>query len=161
MMRKDGRSIIRVLAHYGFGAAIALGIMGAAAGAQATTVKVKPDEAKLLRLADRPATVVVGNPLYADVMVVGKKVLVQGHNYGKTNVIILNNDGEKIAEFDVLVTGRPEEMVAVFRAGKQTTMFCSPECDAVADISNNNEQMMKYAMKVRMRDRLIKGSIDR
>jgi len=93
MMRKDGRSILRVLAHHGIGVVIALGIMGAVAGAQAATVKIKPDEVKIVRLSERPATVVVGNPLYADVMVVGNQILVQGQNYGKTSVIVMNNDG--------------------------------------------------------------------
>jgi hypothetical protein len=161
MMRNNGRSILRVLAHHGIGAVIALGLVGAVAGAHATTVKVKPDEATMVRLAERPATVVVGNPLYADVIVVGDKVLVQGHNYGKTNVIVMNSDGRKIAAFDVVVTGGQKEHIVVFRGGKRTTMLCAPDCNEVADTANDSKSMENYAKKVQMREAIIKGNLDR
>ena len=162
MMRNNGRSILRVLARHGIGAITTLGIMGGLAAAQAaTTVKVRPDEAKLVRLAEKPATVVVGNPLYADVLVVGNKVLVQGHNYGKTNVIILNNDGEKIAQFDVVVSGQPKETIAIFRQGKKETLFCAPDCNNVAETSDDNRKLLDYSLRVGIREGLIKRSLKR
>ena len=160
-MRYNGRSILRVLAHHGVGILVALGILGAVTTAQAATVKVRPDEAKLVHLSDKPATVVVGNPLYADVLVVGNKVLVQGHNYGKTNVIILNNEGEKIAQFDVVVSGQPKETVSIFRRGERETLFCAPECNNIAEVSDDDEKLMDYAKRVGIRDKLIKGSVQR
>ena len=160
-MRNNGRSILRVLAHHGVGALVALGVMGAVAVAQAATVKVKPDEAKLLRLSDKPATVVIGNPLYADVLVVGDKVLVQGHNYGKTNVIILNNEGEKIAQFDVVVSGQQDNTVSIFRQGKKETLFCAPDCNNIAEASDNASELLDYSLRVGIRDRLISRSMKR
>ena len=161
MMRNNGRSILRVLAHHGVGILVALGVIGGVAPAQAATVKVRPDEAKLVRLSDKPATVVVGNPLYADVLVVGNKVLVQGHNYGKTNVIILNNEGEQIAQFDVVVAGQPQETISVYRRGVKETLFCAPECSDIAETTDNSDKLYDYAMRVRIREKLIKYSLQR
>ncbi len=161
MMRKDGRSILRVLAHHGIGVAVALGIMGAVAGAQAATVKIKPDEVKVVRLSERPSTVVVGNPLYADVMVVGNQILVQGQNYGKTSVIVMNNEGRKIARLEVVVSGQPEETIAIFRQGKKETFICNPDCNSFLDTSDNAESMSLNAMRLRLRQKLIEESLKR
>ena len=140
----------------GVGALLAVGVL-ATASAQAMDIRVQPDRARLLEVAGQPSTVVVGNPLYADVLVVGRKLLVQGRNYGKTNVIVLDADGNRLASFDVVVAGRPEEQIAVYRQGVRSSYVCAPDCGQVVDTSDNALVLEDLGKRVQMRESLITG----
>ena len=61
----------------------------------ADTIAVNVDQAKLVRLPSRVATIVVGNPLIADVALqTGGVVVVTGKGYGATNFIAMDRSGE-------------------------------------------------------------------
>ena len=63
------------------------------------TVAVMIDHAKVVRLPERTQTVVVGNPMIADITVQRNGiVVVTGKSYGITNVIALDGAGTLIAE---------------------------------------------------------------
>src|SRR5688572_17905805 len=63
------------------------------------TIKVYLDQARLLKLPDGTATLVVGNPLIADVAVQsGGTLVVTGKGYGNTNLIALDRSGALIME---------------------------------------------------------------
>ena len=72
-------------------AALAVAV-SSAAGAQ--TIVVTMDQAKLARVPPRTATLVVGNPLIADVSVqAGGAMVITGKSYGLTNLIALDSSG--------------------------------------------------------------------
>jgi len=59
------------------------------------TIAVNVDQAKLLKLPARVTTIVVGNPLIADVTLqTGGIVVVTGKGYGATNFIAMDRGGE-------------------------------------------------------------------
>ena len=65
----------------------------------ADTIDVILDQAQTLRLPDRVGTIVVGNPLIADVTVQsGGLMVVTGKGYGRTNVIALDHHGGVLLE---------------------------------------------------------------
>ena len=65
-----------------------------AGGALAADINVILDQAKLLKLPERVATIVVGNPLIADVALQSGGILVvTGKGYGVTNLIVLDRAG--------------------------------------------------------------------
>ncbi len=151
---------LKAMMQIGLGALLALGVAGAGT-AHAVDVKVQPDMAEVVTISGQPATVVVGNPLYADVVVVGNKILVQGRNYGKTNVIVLDVDGNKLARFNVVVSNRPEEEIELFKQGQRFTYLCAPDCGQVLDANGGKTIVEDLGARIQLRESIIKGSTDK
>ena len=80
-----------------FGALGLDGLVAAALGAtpaQADTVTVNVDQARIMKLPDRVATIVIGNPLIADAALQSGGILVvTGKGYGSTNLLALDRAG--------------------------------------------------------------------
>jgi Flp pilus assembly secretin CpaC len=88
------------------------------------------DQATIMRLPDKVATIVVGNPLIADVTVQsGGLVVVTGKGYGSTNVIALDRAGAVLMERSIVVRGPDAHTVAVFRGVERETYSCTPDCE--------------------------------
>ena len=101
-----------------------------AGGVAAAELKVTLDQAELLKLPDRVATIVVGNPLIADVALQpGGVLVVTGKGYGVTNVIALDRAGSVLLNKMVLVQGPRDAVVVVYRGIEQYTYSCAPDCD--------------------------------
>jgi hypothetical protein len=97
--------------------------------ARAETIVVTMDQAKLARVPPRTATLVVGNPLIADVSVqAGGTMVITGKGYGVTNLIALDPNGGKIYEKLVRVRG-PAENVVVYRGMTRESYICEPNCE--------------------------------
>jgi hypothetical protein len=109
-------------------AAMLIVAVSSAAGAE--TIVVTMDQAKLTGVPPRTATLVVGNPLIADVTVQagGNVMVVTGKGYGVTNVIALDPTGRKLNEKLVRVQG-PAESVVVYRGTTRESYICRPDCE--------------------------------
>ncbi len=87
------------------------------------------DQAKLVKLPDRAATIVVGNPLIADVSIqAGGMVVITGKGYGLTNMVALDRSGATLMEKAVLVAPPVAETVVVYRGVDKETYSCTPTC---------------------------------
>jgi hypothetical protein len=92
-------------------------------------VSVMIDHAKVLRLPERTQTVIVGNPIIADVSVQKNGVLVlTGKSYGRTNLIALDNGGTLIAESMISVQAPSDAVVTVQRGLDRESYSCTPSC---------------------------------
>ncbi|MGA8497665.1 MAG: pilus assembly protein N-terminal domain-containing protein [Xanthobacteraceae bacterium] len=120
-------------------------------------VVVHLDEARIIKLPDRATTVVIGNPLIADISVQpGNLAVVTGKSYGATNLIILDKSGAVLTEHDVEVQGSTDKIVVVYRGVNRSTYSCTPECaaritlgddthfftDALAQVTSRNAQSL-------------------
>ena len=94
-----------------FAAAISL------APARADTIKVSVDQAKVLKLPEKVATIVIGNPLIADASLQSGGILVvTGKGYGETNLLALDRGGDVVMTKDVRVVGpASRDLVVVYR----------------------------------------------
>jgi hypothetical protein len=115
--------------------AMALALLAAAlvpaerAGA-ADTIEVVLDQAQIVKLPDRVGTIVVGNPLIADVSVQsGGMLVVTGKGYGRTNIIVLDRGGNVLVEKVVQVQGPGAEVVVVYRGSERESYSCAPKCE--------------------------------
>jgi len=73
------------------GWALFLLVMIAPRPAPAADVTVIMDQAKLMRLPDRVATIVIGNPMIADASLQpGGLMVITGKGYGLTNLMVLD-----------------------------------------------------------------------
>ena len=93
------------------------------------SVAVMIDHAKVLRLPERTQTVIVGNPIIADVSVQKNGVLVlTGKSYGRTNLIALDGAGALIAESMITVQASSDAVVTVQRGLDRESYSCTPNC---------------------------------
>ena len=98
--------------------------------AVAAEIRVILDQAKLVGLPEGVSTIIVGNPLIADVAVQGTGVMVvTGKGYGTTNVIALDRNGKVLLERDVEVEGPSQNVVIVYRGLDRESYSCTPNCE--------------------------------
>ena len=102
----------------------------ALAAPAADTVLVNVDQAKLVKLPSRVATIVVGNPLIADVaMQAGGIVVVTGKGYGATNFIAMDRAGDILVDRIIQVEGpTDQQLVTVYRGVERESWSCQPIC---------------------------------
>src|SRR4051812_27152250 len=63
------------------------------------TIAVNMDQAKLIRLPERVATIVVGNPLVADITLQpGGIIIVTAKSFGATNFVAMDRNGEVLVD---------------------------------------------------------------
>ena len=95
----------------------------------ADTIAVNVDQAKLVRLPGKVATIVVGNPLIADVTLQpGGMIVVTGKGYGATNFIALDRGGEILVDRQIQVEGPSDRLVTVYRGVERESYSCLPTC---------------------------------
>ena len=122
----------RVRAVFGF-RSLAIGLLlwpaAAFAATSSDTVAVNLDQAKLLRLPGRVSTIIIGNPLIADVTLQpGGLVVVTGKGYGATNFIATDRSGQVLMDRMIQVEGPAEQLVTVYRGANRETYSCMPIC---------------------------------
>lgn len=92
-------------------------------------IAVNVDQAKLIKLPGNIATIVIGNPLIADVTLQpGGLVIVTGKGYGATNVIAMDRSGKILADRVIQVEGPTDQLVTVYRGLERESYSCMPIC---------------------------------
>ena len=125
-------SSARPIAALGHALACALGIVvfALAATASAEDIDVVLDRAKLVKLPERVATLVIGNPLIADATVqAGGLMVITGKGYGRTNLIALDRAGAVLLETTIEVRSPRTDIVVVYRGVTRESYSCTPYCE--------------------------------
>ena len=119
---RTGASLLRVLAVF-------LAVTAGASAFADEPITVPLDNARLIKLPGRATTLVIGNPLIADVTLQpGGLAVITAKGYGATNVIALDKDGAVLSEQTLEVTGPSDPTVVVYRGVERETYSCTPEC---------------------------------
>lgn len=88
------------------------------------------DRSRLVKLPDRVATIVIGNPLIADATLqAGGLMVLTGKGYGTTNLIALDRKGNALMEKVVQVHGPQQDVVVVYKGVNRETYSCAPMCN--------------------------------
>ena len=141
-----------LLALHWLWAALFLTAVLAPAAAGEAPITVRLDEARLLKLPERAATVVIGNPLIADVAIQpGGLAIVTGKGYGATNVIVLDRSGAVLTEHILQVKGPPDRVV-VYRGVARDTYSCTPECSPRNTLGDDDDYFNKTLTQVTNRN---------
>jgi hypothetical protein len=125
---------IRMQGRFGPGlfVCLAASLLAVAAAAPAYAdgqIAVQLDRARLIKLPARAATVVIGDPLIADLSLQHNGLaVITGKGFGATNVIVLDKDGVVLAEETIEVKGPADPTVVVYRGVARETYSCTPEC---------------------------------
>lgn len=120
-------------------AALVLAAIATAAAAE-EAITVHLDQARILKLPDRAATVVIGDPLIADLSIQpGGLTVVTGKAYGATNVVVLDKSGAVLLEKNIEVKGPDEPLVVVYRGVTRQTYSCTPDCSPRATLGDTSK----------------------
>jgi hypothetical protein len=98
--------------------------------AKAESVDIVLDRANLLKLPEKVATIVIGNPSVADgSLQAGGLLVVTGKGYGTTNLIALDARGNALTEYTLNVSAPKEGRVTIYRGVERETWSCVPNCE--------------------------------
>ena len=111
------------------------------------SIAVNVDQARLVKLPGKVATIVVGNPLIADVTLQpGGIIVVTGKGYGATNFIALDRAGEVLVDRVIQVEGPSEQLVTVYRGVQRESYSCMPICQRRVTLGDGSDHF-KAAME--------------
>jgi Flp pilus assembly secretin CpaC len=121
---------------------VAVTAMPLAASAMDSIV-VQTDHAQVLKLPPKATTIIIGNPMIADVSVQKNgSMVVTGKSFGTTNLIAQDSTGAVIGESLIRVEAATEGVVVVQRGMERETYSCQPRCQptlALGDIARHFE----------------------
>ncbi len=110
--------------------------------AQAETVSkmlaVRIDQATVAILPPRTSTVIVGNPMIADVTMLktGAAMVVTAKGYGQTNLIALDEEGSVLLDEQLRVL--PAKTVVVLQNGTSHVSYaCNPDCMPTPELGDD------------------------
>jgi len=126
---------------------LAATILGAqTALAVSDPVEVQVNMARILRISAPAATVIIGNPAVADVTIQDPQTLVlTGKSFGDTNLIVLDAQGNPIADTIMRVVADGADVVTVYLGSKRTSVACSPTCQPVIRLGDDAEYAQQTA----------------
>ncbi len=120
-------------------AALLLATVASHAAAQEPIV-VAVDQARIMKLPERAATIVIGNPLIADLSIQsGGIAVVTGKAYGATNVVIMDKSSAVLMEKTIEVKGPDDPTVVVYRGVTRQSYSCMPDCSPRASLGDTGK----------------------
>ncbi len=144
---------------------VAAGLSACVVTASAESVVLESDKTVMVSMAERPGTVVVGNPAIADVSINGKTIFLHGRGFGNTNIIVLDVTGQQLANFDVLIKQAQSEAVTILAARTGTGLpimrssyQCAPTCEATLQIGDNADYFKLISEENKAKNELATGS---
>jgi Flp pilus assembly secretin CpaC len=128
---------------------------------RAADITVFLDEARLVKMPERAATLVIGNPSIADAAVQsGGWLVVTGKGYGSTNVIALDRGGAVLMEKTIEVQG-PRDVVVVYRGMDRATYSCTPDCERRLTLGDSQNVFEQTSGQITARNGLAAGTPNR
>lgn len=117
-----------------------------------SSVTVKADHATLVALEGDPATVVIGNALFADITLKKGMIFIHGRQFGTTNVIVLDKENTELANFELHVVRGGSQNLTIYKAGSAYSHVCAPVCESALQVGDAAEHFnnVNSAMSTKM-----------
>jgi hypothetical protein len=102
------------------------------------TLVVTVDQARIVKVPPGTRTLVIGNPMIADVTLLknGGTMVVTGKGFGETNFIALNAEGSPVAQSQIRVVLGANALV-VQRGMDRQSYTCAPICQPTARLGDD------------------------
>lgn len=124
-----------------------------ARAAEEDTILVHLDKAKVLQLPDKTSTIIVGNPIIADVTLLKRtnRMVITGKGFGQTNLIALDASGNAIGESLIQVVTDDTSLV-VQRGMDRESYNCAPACQPTVKLGDSATYMGAVAGQIQNRN---------
>ena len=141
---------------------VAAGIAAASQSALAanSVVEVFLDQARIVTLPDNVKTLIIGNPIIADVTLLkgGGTMVITGKGFGETNLIALDPQGKPVAESTIRVDSGNTKTMIVQRGFDRETYFCNPKCRPTVTLGDASKFSSDIAGQIGTRNGLAQPS---
>ncbi len=123
------------------------------------TVTVLLDRAQIMPYPADTETVIVGNPIIADVTMLRNtgQVILTGKGFGDTNLLFLNGRGAVLGEARLRVREAPSVMV-VQRGMDRETYACHPRCEPTVSLGDSAAFLQRSIGDLQSRNGLASGA---
>ena len=138
----------------------AFGPEPARAAAAPEIVTIKLDEARIARIPAGTSTLVIGNPMIADVTTLktGDAIILTGKGYGETNLIGLDSQGAVIFEKQLRVL--PNKSVLVLQNGASRVSYaCNPDCMPTVQLGDDPKSFNDAGGEITTRNGFAAGAV--
>ena len=130
-----------------------------AALADERPVTVLLDRAQVMAYPPDTETVIVGNPIIADVTMLRNtgQVILTGKGFGDTNLLFLDGRGAVVGEARLRVREAPSVMV-VQRGMDRETYACHPRCEPTVSLGDSTTFMQRSISDLQSRNAQASGA---
>jgi hypothetical protein len=129
------------------------------ARADVGVIAVTLDQAKIARLPQGAATLIVGNPMIADVTMLknNNTMVITGKGYGETNMIAIGADGSLIEEQQIRVL--PSKALVVLQSGNSRVSYaCNPDCMPTVQLGDDDKTFTEAGTQISTRNGYASGA---
>src|SRR5260370_19227395 len=119
---------------------LAFGASPAHAETASGVLAITLDQAKIAKLPAGTATLIIGNPMIADVTMLKSSgsMVITGKGFGETNLIAVDSNGSVIEEKQLRVL--PAKSVGVLQNGASRVSYaCKPHCMPTVQLGDHNK----------------------
>jgi len=138
---------------------IAFGAEPARAETSPNVLSVTLDQAKIAKLPPGTSTLIIGNPMIADVTMLKASgaMVVTGKGYGETNLIALDSAGSVIVEEQLRVL--PARSVVVLQNGTSRVSYsCNPDCMPTVQLGDDPKNFNDAGGEITSRNNYATGA---
>ena len=128
------------------------------ARADTSTIAVVLDQAKIARLPQGTATLIVGNPMIADVTMLknNNTMVITGKGFGQTNLIAIDASGSLIEEQQIRVL--PSKTLVVLQSGSSRMSYaCNPDCMPTVQLGDDDKIFTEAGTQISTRNGYASG----
>jgi hypothetical protein len=141
--------------------AVAFVLAAGASPARADTdvIAVTLDQAKVARLPQGASTLIVGNPMIADVTMLknNNTMVITGKGFGQTNLIAIDASGSLIEEQQIRVL--PSKTLVVLQSGGSRMSFaCNPDCMPTVQLGDDDKIFTEAGTQISTRNGYASGT---
>ena len=133
--------------------ALAFGASPARAETSSDVLAVTLDQAKVAKLPPGTTTLIIGNPMIADVTMLkhSDSMVITGKGFGQTNLIAIGANGSIIDEKQLLVV--PAKTVVVLQSGASRVSYaCNPDCMPTVQLGDDEKSFSEAGGQISTRN---------
>lgn len=131
----------------------ALALSGTALADEATNIDVVLNQAKVMHISRPADIVIIGNPGIADATIQDNQTLIiTGHSFGTTNLIVLDATGQPIASGILTVKPPNDQVVTIYKRAQRQTFSCTPDCSPVVSVGDTADVFNGVAAQVQQQN---------
>jgi len=129
------------------------------ARADGETLVVTVDQARVVKIPANSQTLIIGNPIIADVTLLkqGGTMIVTGKGFGETNLIALDGAGNPVAESTIRVVAGTNALI-VQRGMERQSYTCAPRCQPTVKLGDDPTYFGATAGQIQARNAQASGS---
>jgi Flp pilus assembly secretin CpaC len=126
---------------------------------ETTNIDVVLNQAKVMHISRPADIVIIGNPAIADATIQDNQTLIiTGHSFGTTNLIVLDSSGQPIASGMLTVKPGDDQVVTVYRRASRQTFSCTPDCSPVVAVGDTADAFNGVAAQIQQQNSISSGA---